>query len=716
MRGLAIAIVSALLLVTPAHAETLISSHGLSPFGDLKYAKGFSHFDYVNPDAPKGGTLALTTSLGTDTFNSFNPFILKGDIAEGFQLLDTDGGESLVFDCLMTRAGDEPGALYGLLAESVELAPDRSRAVFHLRKAARFHDGSPVTAGDVAFTVNSIKTKGNPSYRMILKDVTVKALDPLTVEFAFAGEAKRDLPLAVAELPIASAAYYKTHNFEETSLDPPLGSGPYKVGSFKQGSFITYDRVPDYWARDLPVNRGRWNFDHIHFEYYGDRDVGFQAFTAGTYDLREEMTSRIWATAYDFPAVRDGRVKRQTLPDETPSGMQGFFLNTRRPLLNDVNLRKALDLAFDFGWLNKNLFYGLYQRTFSYFQNSDMMAEGAPSPQELKLLEPFRDHLPTEVFGPAYMPPATDGSGDIRPNLRKARALLANAGYHVLDGKLVAPGGAPVRLEFLEFDGGMTRAIEPFIQALRQLGIDATIRLVDPAQYERLRKTFEFDITTTRYGMRMTPGLELRSYFSSAAANQDGSLNLPGIADPAVDALVEDAIGAGSRAEFLQGVPYHRLLGQVRAPRGQAPLRARHHRYVVDGAGAVERGGQIRRRISAQGVFRCEGITGRLSLPILDHEISLRVEVLRNVGRIVLCVAVEDDLIVLRRPALHSTGLGVLNVDHFALGGAEIAGRLDCLRQQGTVRLEAPPRVCGYQIGILAHGYGLRARDAGGCQ
>ena len=554
MRGL-LGAFAAILLSWPACAETLVSSHGLSPFGDLKYPKGFAHFDYVNPDAPKGGTLNLGPSVSTLTFDSFNAFILKGDLPEGLTLLDSDTGESLVYDCLMTRAGDEPDALYGLLAERVELAPDRSRAIFHLRKEAHFSDGTPLTAADVVFTLRAAKAKGHPLFRVNLRDVTIQdPKDPYTVEFQFAGESRRDGPLFVAEFPIASAAFYKTHKFEETSLDPPPSSGPYKIGAFKPGSFIEYDRVKDYWGKDLNVVRGRWNFDRIRYEYYRDRNVSFQAFTAGSYDLREEFTSKTWATEYNFPALKEGRVKRLTLPDETPSGTQGFFINTRRAQFRDIRVREALDDAFDFAWMNKAIFYGLYQRTVSYFQNSNMMAEGPPSPEELKLLEPFRAQLPPDVFGTAYMPPVTDGSGNNRDNLRKARALLTAAGYHVKDGKLVGPDGTQLTIEFLDNEPMTANLVQPYLQNLAQLGIAANIRVVDPAQYERRVKAFDFDLTTVRYSQRLTPGIELRERYGAREAATEGTKNFSGVADPAIDAMIEAALAAKTRPELVTAV------------------------------------------------------------------------------------------------------------------------------------------------------------------
>lgn len=546
--GAATALVLA--LATLAHAADGPARHGLSPFGDLKYAPTFAHFDYVNPDAPKGGTLSMVGVDAKISFDSLNPFILKGDFPEGLALNNSDTGGSLVFDSLMTPAGDEADALYGLLAESVELSADRGEAVFHLRPEARWHDGTPVTANDVAFTVNALKKDGHPNYRFPLREVTVKVRDARTVAFTFAGDAKRDLVLFVASLPIASAAYYAKHSFKETTLEPPLGSGPYRVGDFKPGRFIAYTRVPDYWGRDLPVNRGRWNFDVIRYEFYRDRGVAFEAFKAGTYDLREEFTSKTWATEYNFPALAQGRVKKLTLPDENPSGVQGIFLNTRRPALADPRVREALNDAFDFEWLNKTVFYGLYQRTYSYFQNSTLEARGAPTADELKLLAPYRDRLPAGVFGPALRPPATDGSGNNRANLRKARALLEAVGWRVVNGKLVDAKGEPMVLEFLTFEPRMSEITNIYVQTLNRLGIEASVRQVDPAQYERRTKAYDFDATTRRYSMRLTPGVELREYFSSSRAAVEGTPNISGIADPVVDALIEKVIAAPSREEL----------------------------------------------------------------------------------------------------------------------------------------------------------------------
>ena len=517
--------------------------HGLSAFGDLKYAADFTHFGWVNPNAPKGGRLATIGTAALTTFDSFNNFILKGDPAQGLELL---------FDSLMTRAADEPDAVYGLVARSAELAADRKSVIFRLRSEAKFSDGSPITADDVAFTFATLKEKGHPNYRVLLRDVSqVEVVDPGTVRYSFTGTQIRDLPLTVASLPILSKAYYATHDFEQTTLEPPLGSGPYKLGEFRQGAFVSYRRRVDYWAKDLPVTRGRFNFEEIRYEYYRDRTAALESFKAGAYDLREEFTSRDWATGYDVPAVRQGRIGLITLPDENPSGAQGFFLNTRRAKLADVRVRKALDYAFDFEWTNKNIFYSLYKRTESFFENSDMKAAGKPSPAELALLEPFRAQLPAEVFEAPYTAPVSDGSGQDRKLLREAARLLSEAGYEVKGGKRVDANGEVLNLEFLITDPVSERILLPYAKNLEALGIGASVRRIDPAQYERRVKSFDFDVVTTRYVLRLTPGAEMRNFWGSEAAKTEGSFNLAGINHAAIDALIAKAVEAKSREELV---------------------------------------------------------------------------------------------------------------------------------------------------------------------
>jgi microcin C transport system substrate-binding protein len=535
-------LVAGALLAATGQTRAAEARHGLSAFGDLAYPADFQHFNYVNPEAPKGGSFSLIGWGGVTTFDSLNNYILKGDAAQGLELL---------FDTLMTRAADEPDAVYGLVASSAEVADDGMSVTFKLRPEAKFSDGSPLTADDVVFSFETLKTKGHPIYGQMLADVVkAEALDAHTVRYSFKGSLIRDLPLTVAGLPIVSKAYYSTHDFAATTLDPPLGSGPYVVGDVKQGHTISYKRDPNYWAKDLPVNRGRWNFDEIRFEYFRDRTAGMEGFKSGAYDFREEFTSKVWATEYDFPAIRAGKVKKEVLPDETPSGTQGFFLNTRREQLKDPLVRQALDLAFDFEWANRNLFYSLYTRTQSYFENSTMKAEGEPSAAERSLLEGLGAPVSPEALGPAYVPPVADGSGNNRDRLQEAGKLLDQAGWTIKNGVRVNAQGEPLKLEILNFEPAFERVTAPFVKNLQLLGIDASMRMVDPAQYQRRLKSFDFDITTERYQMRNTPGVELRSYFGSDAAKMDGSLNLAGITDPAVDALVERVIAAKNREEL----------------------------------------------------------------------------------------------------------------------------------------------------------------------
>jgi len=523
-------------------------THGLSAFGDLKYPADFTHLDYVDPHAPKGGTFS---QVGPErqynqsflTFNSLNTYILKGDGAQGMEL---------TFASLMARAADEPDAVYGLAARAVRISPDRRTYRFLLRAEARFHDGSPLNAYDAAFSLTILKAKGHPIIQQFLRDFEdAQAADAATLVVHFAEKRARDVPLFLATLPIFSRAYYAGRAFEETSLDAPLGSGPYKVGRFEPGRFIEYERVRDWWGAQLPVARGHNNFDAVRFEYYRDRDVAFEGFTAKNYLFREEFTSRIWATRYDFPALRDGRVKREVVPDDTPSGAQGWFINTRREKFKDSRLREALIDAFDFEWTNKTIMYGSYERTHSVFQNSDMMASGKPGPEELALLEPFRDTLPEEVFGEPFSPPVSDGSGQDRSLLRKANQLLPQAGLAVKAGKRVNARGEPIAIEFLIDEPGLEPHHMPFIKNLGVLGIDATLRLVDPVQYRARVDQFDFDITVARFSFSTTPGDSLRSYFSSAAATLKGSQNLAGIADPVIDALIDQIIGAETRPTMV---------------------------------------------------------------------------------------------------------------------------------------------------------------------
>lgn len=525
------------------------SVHGISVFGDLKYPADFHHFDYVNLTAPKGGVFSTIPSTRSynqsyQTFNSLNAFILKGEGAQGMDL---------TFAALMARSGDEPDAMYGLVAKSVRISADKLTYRFTLRPEAKFHDGSKLTAHDAAFSLTTLKTKGHPLILQQMRDmVKAEALDDGTLVVTFAEKRARDVPLYIVGLPIFSKAYYATRPFDESTLDIPLGCGPYKVGKFEANRYIEYDRVKDWWGADLPVNRGIYNFDTVRYEFYRDREVAFEGFSAKSYLYREEFTSRVWATRYDFPAVKDGRVKRETLPDETPSGAQGWFINTRREKFRDPRVREALIQAFDFEWTNKTIMYGAYARTHSTFQNSDMMVTGSapPSPEELTLLEPFRGKVPDEVFGAPFVPPVSDGSGQDRALLRKASQLLTDAGFVIKDGKRLQPNGEVFKLEFLLDEPSFQPHHAPYIKNLGTLGIEASLRVVDPVQYRARQEDFDFDLTIQRFTMSATPGDSMRAFFTSQAAATKGSYNLAGIANPAIDALVDRIIDANSRADL----------------------------------------------------------------------------------------------------------------------------------------------------------------------
>jgi microcin C transport system substrate-binding protein len=533
-------------LIIPVNAQ-VAERHGMSAFGDLALPPDFPHFPYVNANAPKGGTYSeVISSRGYNgsflTFNSLNGYILKGEGAFGLDY---------AFATLMVRSGNEPDAMYGLAARTVRISDDGLTYTFLLRPETKFHDGSALTAQDVAWSLTTLKDKGHPIITQLLRDFqSAEAADEHSVTVHFAPNRARDVPLFVAGLPIFSKAYYSAHAFDASTLDVPLGSGAYKIGKFDAGRFIEFERVKDWWGADLPVAKGQNNFDIIRFEYYRDRDVAFEGFTAGNYNFREEFTSRVWATRYDFPAMKDGRVKRREFADDTPSAAQGWFINTRRKQFQDRRLREALIDAFDFEYTNKNIMYGAYDRTQSIFDNSPMKAVGLPSTAELALLEPFRGKVPDDVFGDPYVPPVTDGSGRDVHWLRRGAQLLDAAGCKLKNGKRVLPDGSPIAIEFLIDEPTFEPHHLPYIRNLGTLGIQATLRIVDPVQYRTRVDDFDFDITVERFGLSSTPGDSLRSYFSSQAAKTKGSQNLAGIADPAIDALIGAAIAANTREEL----------------------------------------------------------------------------------------------------------------------------------------------------------------------
>ena len=539
----------AALLARPfaAIADDSVETHGLSSFGDLALPPDFPHFAYVNPQAPTGGLLSLqiTGTSGNqnfDTFDTLNVYSWKGNGAAGM---------SATFDTLMTANGDEPDSVYGLLAKSVRVSGDKLDYRFRLRPEARFFDGSRVTSADVAFSLNVLKEKGHPIYAQLLKEVeAANAEGDDVVHVRFVKDRSRDAHLIVVGMPVFSAAWWKDRDFAAATLDAPLGSGAYRVKAFEQGRYIEFERDPNYWGSKLPVNLGQNNFDRLRFEYYRERQVAFEAFKAGAINFHEEFTSRFWATAYDFPAAKDGRVKKEVLHNGAPVSTQGWYLNTRREQFSDPRVREAIGLAFDFEWTNRNVMYSSYKRIISYFPNTDMEAKGKPGPDELKLLEPFRDKLAPSVFDDPYIPPVSDGSGADRTLLKQAYDLLLAAGCKRDGGTLLLPNGKPLTVEFLDSSNVMQPHTTPFIQNLGKLGIQASLRVVDPAQLKSRTEAFDYDVVTEALPGSTTPGVGLRVVFSSEAAKQSGSRNLAGVADPAVDALIETIASAKSREEL----------------------------------------------------------------------------------------------------------------------------------------------------------------------
>lgn len=524
-------------------AAAATQRHGLAMYGDLKYPADFKNFEYVNPQAPKGGNVKLA-AIGT--FDSLNPFIIKGISAEGVDYL---------FESLLVGSKDEAFSEYGLIAESVEMPNDRSWVIFTLRSQARFHDNSPISVEDVIFSYNTLKEKGSPFYRTYYRDVkSVEKVGERQVKFSFSTTENRELPLIVGQMPILSKAYWSKHDFEKTTLEAPLGSGPYKIDSIEAGRAITYKRVADYWAKDLPVNVGQYNFDSIRIDYYRDSTIALEAFKAGEFDFRVENSAKNWATSYDSPALRDGLFIKEEIKHEIPTGMQAFLFNTRRPVFSDRRVREAIGYLYDFEWANKNLFNGAYTRTNSFFSNSELAAAELPSAEELKLLEPLRGKIPEEVFTRVYQPPKTDGSGNIRDNMRIALQLFEQAGWTVKQGKLVNADNKPMSFEILLSDPNFERVVLPFKQNLERLGIQVNVRNVDDTQYKNRLDEFDFDMIVHVYGQSLSPGNEQLNFWSSEKAEVKGSLNYAGIRDAAIDSLVNAVIAAPDRPQLIQRV------------------------------------------------------------------------------------------------------------------------------------------------------------------
>ena len=544
MRLIATAL-AATLIAAPALAQDkkpgATVSHGLTLVGDLQYPADFKHLEYVNPNAPKGGTLRRF-SIGT--FDTFNPYIIKGS---------PSGAVGFVFQNLMDSPLDEVSAGYGEIAESVEVADDLSYTTFNLRPEARFHDGTPITAEDVIWTFNALKKDGRPFYRFYYKNIAKAVkLGTHKVKFELTGPPNRELPHITGQLPVLSEKWWSSRDFSKTTLEPPMGSGPYRITGFEAGRYVELERVKDWWGADLPLNKGRYNYDRIRIDYYRDQTVALEAFKAGRYDLRSENTSLTWATGYDFPARKDGRVKLEEIAHARPTGMQAFVFNIRRPMFQDAELRRAMAYAFDFEWSNKNLFYGQYARTKSFFSNSELAATKLPSKEELALLEPWRGKVPDQVFSQIYEPPASDGSGNIRRNLRAALKILRAAGYKIEKNQAISrKTGKPVEFEILLVSPAFERIATPFVKNLSRLGIKANVRTVDQSQYINRIRAFDFDMIVSSFGQSESPGNEQRDYWSSAAAERPGGRNVIGIKDPAIDALIEKIVDAKDRKSLI---------------------------------------------------------------------------------------------------------------------------------------------------------------------
>lgn len=542
-RPLALSIFSAICAVFSSIA-TGVPLHGIALHGQPKYGPDFQHFDYVNPAAPKGGE-ARFAAIGS--FDTFNPFNIKGQAAAGIGQL---------FETLLVGSADEPFSGYGLLAESVDVPEDRSSATFTLRAQAKFNDGTPIMADDVVFSFETLKTKGSPLYRFYYANVAkVEKLSERQVKFSYASGENRELPLIVGQMPILSKKYWQDRDFTATTLEIPVGSGPYKVERFEPGRFIAFKRDVNYWGKDLAVNRGLHNIEQLRYDYYRDVTVALEAFKAGSYDVRVENVAKQWATGYDFPALTKGLVKKQTFAHQRPAGMQGFAFNLRRPLFQDAKVREALAYAFDFEWSNRNLFHSQYTRTRSFFDNSELAARGLPSTEELAILEPLRKDLPPAVFTSVYEPPMAKDDGELRSNFQKALQLLQEAGWVFRDRKLVnAKTGDAFRFELLIAEPTWERIGLTFARNLERLGIEMSVRSVDSAQYENRERNFDFDMIVNVWGQSLSPGNEQREFWSSAAADQPGSRNLVGIKNPAIDRLVDLVIAAPDRASLVTRV------------------------------------------------------------------------------------------------------------------------------------------------------------------
>jgi microcin C transport system substrate-binding protein len=534
-----------LFLPHPAQAEAIAPMPGIAMHGAPKYAADFKNLDYVNPDAPKGGTLRLGVA---GTFDSLNPYIIKGVAAPGI---------NMAYQTLMANSEDEAFSEYGLLAETIETPQDRSWVVFNLRQEARWNDGKPVTAEDVVWSFNTLMSKGHPFYRAYYANVKSAAAEtPLRVKFTFNMAGNRELPLIMGQMPVLPRHFWagegQAKDFAKSTLDAPLGSGPYRVKAVDAGRRITYERVTDWWAKDLAVVKGQYNFDTIVYDVYRDETVLLQAFFSGNYDFRQENVAKSWFAEYDQPPVRAGLIRKEEIHHSLPAGMQSFAFNIRRKMFQDIKVRQALGLAFDFEWSNKQFAYGTYKRTQSYFANSELASSGLPEGRELEILQKFKGQVPEEVFNKEFTLPRTSGSGqDMRQNLSAARQLLTEAGWQMGKDGLLEKEGQPFKFEILVESEMFERWINPVISNLKKLGVEAKLRIVDTSQYQQRMDNFDFDMTVANFGQSLSPGNEQRDFWSAAKADVKGSRNLIGIKNPAVDQLVDMIISSPDRAELI---------------------------------------------------------------------------------------------------------------------------------------------------------------------
>jgi len=537
--------------------QAIIKSHAITIYGDPKYSADFKYFDYTSPTATKGGLIRLS---GDGTFDSFNQYIAKGNAAEYLELL---------YDSLTVRGLDEPFSHYGLLAHTIEYPEDRSWVIFHMRPEAYFHDKQAITSADVVFTFNLLMKKGNPAYKFFYADIEkVEALTTHKVKFTFKRSHNRELILAVGELPVLPKHFWKDKVFDKSSVEIPLGSGPYQIDSVDIGRNITYARVKNYWARELPVSQGLYNFDQVSIDYYRDNNIAVEALKAGEYDYRREKSSKFWATAYDTPAVNKGHLVQRDIPHKANSGMQAFVFNLRQPIFQDIALRKAMSYTFDFEWSNKALFYNAYQRSYSFFTNSELASTDFPDKNELKILLPYKEQLPKSVFTEKYTPHKTDGSGQNRASLLIAKKILDKAGYRVVNNQLYNANNQAIKFEILLASPGFKRIVNPFIKSLKKLGIIAHIRLVDTSQYINRTRSFDFDMRVYMFRQNESLAGEQRNFWGSKAADTKGSLNLIGINNPVIDHLIDNIIHSKERADLVSAA---RALDRVLL----------HHHYVI---------------------------------------------------------------------------------------------------------------------------------------